>query len=228
MKTLVAIENIKNIIRYWSIDSWKHHQRTGVFTQILIEGLRTEADKLLLEPEALTIIKGNYVHAIIDAAYLHDVGEIGVQNKIWPVSEQPSTVEPGRIHTKICDEILGAFLDKKDAAYNQWLLDVCRHHHERWDGSGYPARLKGIEIPLSARIVAVADGYDTISSGRIGKRSFSHERAARFIKHGIGTWFDPNIGYLFSILEDQIKAAGVMLDRRGNAVDAFEELAAIS
>jgi len=92
---------------------------------------------------------------------------------------------------------------------NQTFLDyatvLAYRHHEKWDGTGYPDGLKGEEIPLQARMMAIADVYDALVSERPYKKAFSHEEAMRIIAEGRNTQFDPNLTDLFLGLSDQIK-----------------------
>ena len=91
---------------------------------------------------------------------------------------------------------------------NQFLrmgVDVARSHHEKWDGSGYPDGLQGAAIPLAARIVALADFYDALTSKRCYRPAFGHEDACRMIQEGSGTHFDPDVVTAFGALEDQFR-----------------------
>ena len=91
---------------------------------------------------------------------------------------------------KIVDEVLG---DSSDEYFKQIAINVARYHHERWDGSGYPYGLKGEEIPLEARIMAIADVYDALVSKRVYKEEFSFEKANEIILSGMGTQFDKGL-----------------------------------
>jgi putative two-component system response regulator len=83
---------------------------------------------------------------------------------------------------------------------------ITRHHHEKWDGTGYPDGLKGENIPLSARIMAIADTYDALRSDRVYKEAYSHEKSLKIIKQGAGSHFDPEIVDVFMEYEREIKA----------------------
>jgi len=93
---------------------------------------------------------------------------------------------------------------------NQTFLEYAKilayRHHERWDGTGYPDQLRGEEIPLQARMMAITDVYDALISDRPYKKAFTHEEAIRIIGEGRGTQFDPNLTDLFLMLSDEIRA----------------------
>jgi len=84
-------------------------------------------------------------------------------------------------------------------------MDIAYHHHERWDGTGYPKRLRGEAIPLAARIVALVDAYDALTSERPYKRAFGHDEAVRRILADSGTHFDPLLVDVFSRVEEQFR-----------------------
>jgi len=84
--------------------------------------------------------------------------------------------------------------------------EIAIHHHERWDGKGYPNKLEGEQIPLSARIVSVADVYDALRSKRVYKPAFDHEKSMTIIKEGRGTQFDPDVVDAFIRVESQVRS----------------------
>ena len=96
-----------------------------------------------------------------------------------------------KTHTLIGAETL------KGPAFLKMGQDIAHYHHEKWDGTGYPEGLTGKEIPLPARIMALADVYDALVSKRVYKQAFSQETAEAIIKEGIGSHFDPDIGAIF-------------------------------
>ena len=84
-------------------------------------------------------------------------------------------------------------------------VEVARSHHERWDGGGYPDRLKSVEIPLAARIVAIADVYDALTSNRCYRPAYSHKDTCRMIEEGNATHFDPEVAAAFRSLDDSFR-----------------------
>ena len=86
--------------------------------------------------------------------------------------------------------------------------EIALAHHERWDGAGYPAGIASEQIPLAARIVAIADVYDALSSRRVYKDAFPHEKCVRLIEEGAGTQFDPDLVDVFLQIQDQFREIG--------------------
>ena len=138
-------------------------------------------------------ITGNEMEAINIGALLHDIGKLGVPEYIL--------LKPGRLtdeeFTKIKKhpEIGAAILDPVEFPWP--VLPLVRSHHEKWDGSGYPDGLKGEDIPLTARILAVADVYDALTSSRSYRNAWTHERACEVIYKDSGTHFDPYVADAF-------------------------------
>lgn len=128
---------------------------------------------------------------IADAALYHDIGKIGVPRAILE-SSAPLTDEQRSIMEKHVQYGL-SILKIQDRPEMQMAKQVIATHHERWDGSGYPNRLQGEEIPLSGRIVALSDVFDALIFSRPYKPAWSIERAAEYIRKGSGTMFDPGL-----------------------------------
>jgi putative nucleotidyltransferase with HDIG domain len=122
-------------------------------------------------------------------ALLHDIGKMGVPDHILLKTEKltPEEWEIMRRHPQFAYEML------KPIYYLRRSLDIPYCHHEKWDGSGYPRRLKGEEIPLAARIFAVADVYDAVTSDRPYRKAWTKEQALKYIREQSGSHFDPNI-----------------------------------
>jgi len=130
---------------------------------------------------------------------LHDVGKVGISDSIL-LKEGLLTPEETTImeeHTRIGFESLKtASHDLGEDSFLKMAMDITLCHHERWDGSGYPRGLKGEEIPLSARIVAIADVYDALTTERPYKKAFSHEEAIEIMKSE-SYKYDPQLFALF-------------------------------
>lgn len=134
-------------------------------------------------------LSGSDLEAVNTGALLHDIGKLGVPEYVL--------MKPGRLTADEFDkikkhpEIGEAILSPVEFPWP--VLPVVRHHHERYDGRGYPDGLKGEEIPLNARIMAVADVYDALTSSRSYRQAWTHERAVETIRNDVGTHFDPNV-----------------------------------
>ena len=145
-------------------------------------------------------LSDTYVTILTEAAPLHDIGKIAMPDAILMKPGKLTEEEIAVIKThaergaKIIEEILN---EVGDSDYLKTARDMARCHHEKWDGSGYPNALKGEEIPLCARIMAVADVYDALRSKRSYKDEFPLEKAKTIIQEGAGTHFDPEVAEVF-------------------------------
>lgn len=190
-----SIEALAILAEYNDTDTGDHLKRIQEFVRILTEELKNNS-----KYSDYLIAKENYVNEIMLASLLHDIGKVAIDQNILKKPGKLTEIEfeSMKNHTTIAGEMLNrannVFLDnfKKDS-YLALARDIAYHHHEKWDGSGYPDGLMGEKIPLSGRIVAVADVYDALTSRRIYKEAWSHEDAVDEIKKGSGTHFDPEV-----------------------------------
>ncbi len=142
------------------------------------------------------------VEAILHAAPMHDLGKIGIPDRILlkPGKLDPDEWEIMKQHTTIGARIL----DKSSSALIRLAKVIALTHHEKWDGTGYPRGLKGTEIPLIGRIVAVADVFDALTSKRPYKNPFPLEKSFATIHESSGSHFDPDVVRAFFAVEDEI------------------------
>lgn len=194
------LENMANIIEYRNLESGQHVKRTSGMTRILADYLQNhvEYDRPIPLDDHDIIIK---------AVPLHDIGKIAIPDNILlkPAQLTKEEFDVIKTHASIGSDIIDTMLDEEDPLFRKHCRDICRHHHERWDGKGYPDGLSGMDIPLSARILAVVDVYDALVSPRIYKLPFSHEEAVRIIREGAGTQFDPNIVDAFLAVQSEFE-----------------------
>ena len=149
-----------------------------------------------------------YAEMVADAAHLHDIGKISIPDSILQkkgklTEEEFSIMKSHPVEgARILDETLkGVESDE----YFQIAHDMALYHHEKYDGTGYPEGLSGESIPLSARIMAVADVYDALRSSRHYKESFTREKSVAILKENRGTHFDPDITDIFLDHIDEIE-----------------------
>lgn len=164
-----------------------HIRRTSECVRILTDVIR-EAGKLKLS--------ASFCANLIKAAPMHDLGKIAVDDAILrkPGRFLPEEYEKMKAHAAEGARIVHEILEGTDEPDFQRIAEnVAHYHHERWDGSGYPAHLKGEEIPMEARIMAIADVYDALVSKRVYKDSMSFEQADRIMLEGMGTQFDKQL-----------------------------------
>ena len=154
-------------------------------------------------------IDSDYMTQICNAAPLHDVGKIMISDMILnkPGRFTPEEFAVMQTHSEIGGNIVKDVLGNST---NPDLIkissDVAHYHHEKWDGTGYPNGLKGEEIPLSARIMAVADVFDALVSKRVYKDAMDIEEAYRILEKDAGTHFDPELVQVFVAIKAQILA----------------------
>jgi response regulator RpfG family c-di-GMP phosphodiesterase len=156
----------------------------------------------------IDIIDDNFINIITKTSALHDIGNISVP---YPILRKPSKVTPEEFETikthaaigsQMVNEILSVGFERE---YIKMAEDICKYHHERWDGNGYPERKKGKEIPLAARIVALADVFDALVTPRCYKNSVSFDEAFRVIDNESGKQFDPELVMEFLRIKKQLK-----------------------
>jgi putative two-component system response regulator len=176
-----------------------HLERLRVFCKVLCEYLaKDERHKALMTPE--------YIECIYAASSLHDIGKVGIPDSVLlkPGKLTDSEWEIMRGHTIIGANTLRAVIDKHPGnCFIRMGIEIAEAHHEKWDGSGYPYGLTGEAIPLAARILALADVYDALTSVRCYKAAFSHEQSRQIIVEGAGKHFDPVMVEAFLNCEDQ-------------------------
>ena len=169
-----------------------HIRRTGEYVEALIGAMHRQ-DRYAHLPE-------DFFHNVILAAPMHDIGKIHVPDAILnkPGRLTQEEFEIMKTHAVHGAEIIRRTMkDVEEEGYFTVACNVARHHHERYDGTGYPDGLKGEQIPLEARIMALADVYDALISERVYKRPLPREQAQRILQEGAGTQFDPELVPLF-------------------------------
>ncbi|MBR7089684.1 MAG: HD domain-containing protein [Lachnospiraceae bacterium] len=168
-----------------------HIKRTSEGVRILIEEILAEK-AMDLDPE--------FCGDVIKAAPMHDLGKIAVDDAVlrkpgkFTDEEYNEMKKHAAEGARVIHEIL---LNTDDESFKVVAENVAHYHHERWDGSGYPEGLKGEDIPVEARIMAIADVYDALVSKRVYKDAFDFEKADRIIMEGMGTQFDPALEKIY-------------------------------
>ena len=188
-----AILGFARLTEYRDMDTGKHLERVREYTRVLALGLA----KL---PKYADYITAEYIEDLCLSSVLHDVGKVGIQDALLLKPGKLDKVEFERIkvHTTLGGEALKVVDQEiKRESFLTIGKEVAFSHHERWDGTGYPAGKKGEQIPLSARIVGLADVYDALTSKRTYKEAFPHEQAVKIITSERGTHFDPDIVDIF-------------------------------
>jgi len=184
-----ALQGLANVIEHRDLESGEHVKRTQLFVKTLIDYL-VDTDSVYAEE-----IKELQPDIIMRSMALHDVGKIAIPDRILlkPGKLDPEEYEIMKTHTIRGKEIVHELGDVNSSLYLKHCEDICYGHHERWDGRGYPRQLKEKEIPLSARLAALADVYDALVCARVYKAAMPYEEALEIILKGKGTQFDPII-----------------------------------
>ncbi len=178
-----------------------HVRKTAAYVRLML-GLLKEKNEF---PDVLT---DEYIKNVINAAPLHDVGKIKVPDAILnkPGKLTDEEFVEMKKHTTAGKQIIENAMELTGTTgYLKEARNLATYHHEKWNGMGYPEGLKGEEIPLSARVMAVSDVFDALVSARSYKTPFSFEKAMDIIREGIGTHFDPVISTLFVENEDKVR-----------------------
>ncbi|MDH5678434.1 MAG: HD domain-containing protein, partial [Nitrospinota bacterium] len=179
-----------------------HILRTQGYVRALAMALRER-------PEYKEELTDEVIDLLFKSAPLHDIGKVGIPDSILlkPGKLTGEEFEIMKKHPVLGrDAIIRAeeTLDAGEGSFLRYARQIAYGHHEKWDGSGYPEGIKGAEIPLSARLMAVADVYDALISKRVYKEAFSHEKARDIIAQGRGTHFDPDLVDTFIAIEQEI------------------------
>ena len=204
---IVSLESRNVIIFALAKLAESRDPETGAHLERMREYSRLLADDLAHQPKYADIVDADYVRTIYLTSPLHDIGKVGIPDHVLlkPGKLTREEFEIMKQHTLIGFHTLDAAVrEQPQAAYLRFARDIAVSHHEKFDGSGYPHGLKGEEIPLCGRIVAVADVYDALTTARVYKEAFSHEKAREIIREGSGSHFDPDIVDAFFRHEQEI------------------------
>lgn len=190
------IDALSSVVESRSVETGDHTKRIKYYTRLMARCLKEHFPQY-----GLTDMQ---VDAISRASVLHDVGKIGISDAIL--------LKPGRLtneefdimktHTTIGCDLLEKFYRNRTSEFYRYCYDICRHHHERWDGNGYPDHLVGDEIPISAQIVSIADVYDALVSERVYKGAYANNAAYAMIMNGECGQFSPTVLECFDLAKE--------------------------
>lgn len=187
-RNATTIETLASIIEFRDCESGEHVQRIRRLTDIIMTQVSA------MYPEYY--LTKSEIDKIVMASVLHDVGKISIPDVILtkPARLTAEEFEIMKQHTiKGCDILERMPKDTLDPDIYEYSYDICRHHHERWDGRGYPDGLKGDEITIWSQVVAIADVYDALTSPRVYKPAFEHDKAVQMILSGECGVFNPKV-----------------------------------
>lgn len=198
----VAMEAMGALAESRDPETGNHIRRTQLYVQILAEKLKDHPKfESYLTPERITLL--------FKAAPLHDIGKVGVPDAILlkPGKLTDEEFERMKLHTVYGRDAIAA-AEKKLSEPSEFLTvakEIAYSHQEKWDGSGYPEALAGDDIPISARLMAIADVYDALISRRVYKPPFPHEKAIAIMTEGRGSHFDPDMLDAFLSISEECK-----------------------
>lgn len=187
-----------------------HIKKTAAYTSIILIRLKEKG-------EFPDIITGSYIDDVVKSAPLHDIGKISVPDAILnkPGRLEASEYEIMKNHTVAGSDIIMKVIDNvSEAGYLEEAKNLARFHHEKYDGTGYPTGLKGEEIPLSARVMAVADVFDALVSRRSYKDPMSFDEVMQIIIDGKGTHFDPKVVDAFVDMKEEVRSVAEAFNNR--------------
>jgi len=199
----VTIHTMASLAETRDSETGNHIRRTAFYVKALAEKLR---DK----PRFSDFLSDKNIELLFKSAPLHDIGKVGIPDRILlkPGRFEPYEMEIMKTHTTIgrdaieaAERELGVTVD-----FLKYAKEIAYGHQEKWDGSGYPLGLSGDAIPISARLMAVADVYDALISRRVYKEGMSHEAAVAIITEGRGKHFDPDMVDAFLELQAEFIA----------------------
>ncbi|WP_029231972.1 HD domain-containing phosphohydrolase [Butyrivibrio sp. VCB2006] len=182
-----VIDTIATIVEFRSMESSFHLKRIKGFVRILALTAMNNYPELGLNPHLIDVIT--------QASAMHDIGKISVPDSILlkPGRLTSEEFEMMKSHTTRGSEVIELIKDVQDKEYYELCLDICRHHHERYDGGGYPDGLKGDENSIAAQLTAISDVYDALVSDRVYKSAYPVDKAYDMIKNGECGVFSPKI-----------------------------------
>lgn len=194
-RRIVAMTKLAELTEKRDPETGHHLQRIRNYCLIIAEELRKQ-------PNYSAVINGQFTRSLLEASMLHDIGKVGIPDHVLlkPGSLTPEEFGIIKAHTITGAEVL------EGPEYFKMAREVCRHHHERYDGTGYPDGLKGEAIPLAARIVSLADTYDALVSARPYRKAMTHGQARSIILQESGRQFHPDIVRAFISREGEFQA----------------------
>ena len=194
---LIAI--LSHIVEFRNGESGLHVLHVQSLTELLLRSLVKKTDRYNLTPSQISLIS-------VTSA-LHDIGKIGIPDNVLnkPGRLTDEEFEIMKTHSELGARMLKEIPFYKDEELMTIAIDICQSHHERYDGRGYPNSLKGDEIPIAAQVVSLADVYDALTSERVYKKAFSHDKAVSMILNGECGTFNPLLLECLKDSEDSIR-----------------------
>lgn len=190
----MVINLLTNLLEYGKVDNGHHAENVRAITEIILSNIGSVSFKY--KPSSADI------QSVGIASMLHDIGMCAV-NKGGTTEEAIAEMQK---HTVLGAEMLDKLQGKEENLLLRRASDICRYHHERWDGKGYPEGLKGDRIPIAAQVVAIADTYDKLVNKRLNKKAVTHDEAIAMIMNGECGAFNPVLMIVLKTVADTLPA----------------------
>lgn len=205
------IINFAEMVEARDTSTGNHIKKTAYYVKAIAQELKKEG-------KFAEILNDEYIEKLCRSAPLHDIGKIAVSdlilNKPGKLTDEEFAIM--KTHTTegkiILEKIVENTSDSLDDNYLKESIEMAHYHHEKWDGSGYPTGIKGEDIPLSARIMAVADVFDALVAERVYKKPFTYEKALAIITEGAGKHFDPTVVEAFTKISEHLYSERTKLE----------------
>lgn len=193
------VSALSSVVEFRSLESGEHIQRVKKFTEIILGYVKQYYPEYKLTQEQIDLI--------VSASTLHDLGKVAIPDSILlkPGKLTNSEYEEMKKHTTYGCELLERFKQENSEFYT-YCYDICRYHHERYDGNGYPDKLVGENIPIWAQVVSIVDVYDALVSKRVYKLPYAVDEASRMIRDGECGVFSPKILDCFDLAKEELFA----------------------
>ena len=211
---------LAKLSEYRDPETGEHLLRLKIYCRLICEALRNNL-------KYRDIVDEQFIDDLARSSPLHDIGKVGIPDAILkkPGRHTVEEFELMKTHASLGGDTLKAVLDQcKNQNFIKIGMEIAYGHHEKWDGSGYPQALAGDNIPLSARILALADVYDALTTPRVYKPAFPHDKARQIIVEGSGSHFDPDIVNAFLAAENQFIKTALELTDDSPELSPLEEL----
>ena len=218
----LMVEILSNIVEFRNGESGLHVVHIRALTELLLRSLMGKTDQYKITPRDIPLI--------CNAASLHDIGKITIPSKILNKPGRLTDEEFAVMKTHAAEgaRMLQDIAMREDEPLVKVAYQICRWHHERYDGRGYPDGLKGEEIPIAAQVVAMADVYDALTSDRVYKKAFSHKKTMEMILNGECGTFNPLLleclADISDTLEKGLNAAQPSGNTQEEMIDMVEDL----
>lgn len=194
------VNSLSTLAEFRTFDSDEHINRIKYFTRVILNYLRKHYTKYELTKEQ--------VDMIVQASALHDIGKIAISDSILlkPDKLTDNEFEIMKTHTTLGAKFIEGFINntKENDVFFRYCYDICKYHHERYDGGGYPEGISGDEIPIWAQVVSIAHTYDNLISKRVYKAPYVVSEAVRMINAGECGAFSPDVLECFNLAKEEL------------------------